>query len=518
MKIKLIMKHSLIYITVLIFAALTLGSCKKFLKESSPDEIRPTTTQDLYSLMIGSAYPYQTPMDYYLDLLTDEIKCNGLPLLANGQPNTTYSGNLTNGTLLFTWDPAMFDRTGAALLYDQDSWQIYYKLINGCNLIKDYVGKVSGTEKEKNAMLGQVLFLRAYYYFKLVNIYAQPYNKNGIDPTTEPAVPLILSSIVSDERRKRNTLAEVYAQIESDLLQAADLLKNNYAPDNAFRVSYYAAYALLSRLYLYRGGSGDPDKSIQYATEVINAKPLTLLKSYFSATNVFSTAGIYDVSASQEVIWVYGANPNGVTLYFPTVNFSNLNPPFTVSNELSNLYDKGTGSSDQGDLRYVSYFAKYTNAGVQYPLRSAKIFISSGVAYGDKGIRAAEMYLNRAEAAILRYKATSQSADFSQALNDLNALRVSRYDTRNVAYTPVNAPTVDSLWNFYQNERRRELCLEEGHRWFDIRRWATPITHTFIDANAQATTYTLQPNSLLYALPIPYTAIENNYNLAQNPR
>ncbi|THU40152.1 RagB/SusD family nutrient uptake outer membrane protein [Niastella caeni] len=503
------MKHSFIYITLLFFTALSLGSCKKFLKESSPDEIRPTTTQDLYSLMIGSAYPYQTVADYYLDMLTDEIKCNGLP-------NATYASYLTNSVLLYTWNPAMFDRNEAGLLSDQDSWQIYYKLINGCNLIKDYVNKVTGTEKEKNAMLGQVLFLRAYYYFKLVNIYGQPYNGNGIDPTTAPGVPLILSSVVSDERKTRNTLAEVYAQIESDLLQAADLLKNNYAPDNAFRVSHYAAYALLSRLYLYRSAGDDLDKSIQYATEVINAKPLTLLKSYFSATNVFSTAGIYDVNASQEVIWVYGSNSTNIALYIPPVNFTNLTPPFSISDELSNLYDKGTGSTDQGDLRFVSYFAKYINASVRYPLRSAKI--GSTQVYGDKGLRVAEMYLNRAEAAILRYKANNQAADFTQALTDLNALRLSRYDTRNVGYTPVNAPTVDSLWNFYQKERRRELCLEDGHRWFDIKRWATPITHTFIDANAQATTYTLGANSLIYALPIPYTATENNFKLAQNPR
>ena len=512
------MKHSRIYITLLFFAAFSLGSCKKFLKESSPDEIRPTTTQDLYSLMIGSAYPYQTPMDYYMDLLTDEIKCNGLPLLANGQPNTTYSSYLTNGTLLFTWNPTMFDRSVTGLLYDQDSWQTYYKLINGCNLIKDYLDKVSGTDKEKNAMLGQVLFLRAFYYLKLVNIYGQPYKGNGVDPSTAPGVPLILSSLVSDERKTRNTLAEVYTQIESDLLQAADLLKNNYATDNVFRVNYFAAYALLSRMYLYKGGSGDLDKSIQYATEVINAKPLTLLKSYFSSTNVFSTAGIYDVNASQEVVWVYGQNPSGITLYFPAVGFTNLNPPFTVSDELINLYDKGTGSANQGDLRYASYFAKYTNGSAQYPWRSLKIANNTGKPYGDKGLRVAEMYLNRAEASILRYKTTSQSSDFAQALTDLNALRLSRYDTRNVAYTPVNAPSVDSLWNFYQKERRRELCLEEGHRWFDIRRWATPITHTFIDANAQATTYTLGANSLLYALPIPYTATENNSKLDQNPR
>jgi hypothetical protein len=511
------MRHTVKYITAIVFAAILLGSCKKFLAESSPDEIRPTNTLDLNALMIGSAYPYILSTDLYLDLLTDEIKCNGLPLLTNGQPNTTYSSHLTNGTLLFTWSPAMFDQTATGLLNDHDSWQTYYKLINGCNLIKDYVDKVTGPETDKKAMLGQVLFLRAFYYLKLVNLYARPYNGNGVNPATTPGVPLILSSIVSDERKPRNTIAEVYAQIEKDLLEAAGLLKDNYTLPNSFRVGHIAAYALLSRMYLYMGRKEDMDKVIQYATAVITEKPmLTLLKSYFTSATAFNTAGIYDVNASQEIIWGYGGNPTQVSLYIPPVNFINLHPPFAVSNELSNLYDKGTGSTNQGDLRYVSWFSKYTNASVQYPLKSAKIGTSQP--YGDKGIRVAEMYLNRAEASILRYKNGGQAADLAQALSDLNTLRESRYDTRNVAYTPINITNADSLYAFLKEERRRELALEEGHRWFDIRRWAEPVTHTLIDANAQSTVYTLNPGSLIYALPIPYTAMENNFTLAQNPQ
>ncbi len=515
------MKHTLKYTTVFVFAVILLGSCKKFLAESSPDEIRPTTTNDLNALMIGTAYPYQTPMDLYQDLLTDDIKCNGLPLLPTGLPNTAYSSYLNNGTYLFAWNPAMFDRTAGGLLLDQDSWQIYYKLINGCNLIKDYISKVTGPEKDKNAMLGQVLFLRAFYYLKLVNIYAQPYNGNGVNPATAPGVPLILSSLVSDERKIRNTIAEVYTQIEKDLLEAADLLKNNYTAATTFRVGHLTAYALLSRMYLYMGRNEDLDKVIQYANLVITEKPtLTLLKSYFTSATAFSNAGIYDINASQEIIWGYGINPTTSTSYFPQAStVFNLHPPFTVSDQLSNLYDKGTGTTNQGDLRYVSYFVKYTNASVQYPLRSAKISnLTPQQVYGDRGIRTAEIYLNRAEALIKRYKLAGNSADLTQALSDINALRLSRYDTRNVAYTPVNITDADALYTFYQSERRRELCLEEGHRWFDIRRWALPVTHTFIDANAVSTTYTLNANSLIYTLPIPYTAMENNYNLAQNPR
>jgi len=505
------MKKSVIYILVFIISTGFLSSCKKFLAETSRDEIRPSTTADLTSLMNGTAYPYQTPMDMYLDLLTDDIECHGLPFLPNTTtPNTAYSSYLDNGSPLFSWNPSMFDVT---LQFDQDSWQIYYKKINGCNLIMDYLSKVTGPEKDKNAMLGQVLFLRAFYYLKLVNIYGQPYNLN---PATNLGVPLILSSIVSDARPLRNTVAEVYAQIETDLLKSAQLLKDNYVPANVFRVGHITAYALLSRVYLYMGNY---DKAIQNATDVITVKPyFTDLKTLLSPTGGLSATGqIYDVSSSPELIWVYGQNPKNTFLYYPQANSFSVFPPFTVSQNLYNLYDPGAGylsTTNKGDLRAYLYFSKYTNTPVSgtlpYPGRGAKIGQSQ--LYGDRGIRLSEMYLNRAEAKIRR----AQGTDLTDALADLNTLRINRYDTRTVAYVPVNITDPAALFTFCQNERRKELCLEEGHRWFDIRRWGLPVTHTLIDANGQSTNYTL--TGLQYALPIPYTAINNNYNLVQNPR
>jgi len=246
-------------------------------------------------------------------------------------------------------------------------------------------------------MLGQALFLRGYYYLKLVTIYAQPYSGAGIDATKSLGVPLVLSSVVSDVRLPRNTIAEVYTQIEKDLVQAADLLKNNYTAPNVFRVGHIAAYALLSRMYLYKGRADDMDKAIEYASNVINATPvLTDLKTYFSSTGTFGTTGIYDYNISREVIWCWGPNSTVATTYFPQASsFTGLTPPFTVSDELSNLYDKGTGTNNQGDLRYVSYFSKYTNGGT-YALRASKVGTNASTQpYGDKGIRLAEVYFKQ---------------------------------------------------------------------------------------------------------------------------
>jgi hypothetical protein len=185
-----------------------------------------------------------------------------------------------------------------------------------------------------------------------------------------------------------------------------------------------------------------------------------------------------------------------------------------VSPELANLYEQGTDTSYIGDLRYLMYYARTIN--VVWPVRGFKVYY--GKTYDAKGIRVAELYLNRAEALIRRYKKNSSAADLTQALSDLNTLRANRFDTRYKTYKPVNITDADALFSFCKDERRRELSFEENFRWVDIKRWGLAITHHFIDENGVATDYTLPAGSPLYALPIPYNAIYRNDQLTQNPR
>jgi len=502
----------------LLFTALLFSSCKKFLTQTSQDEIRPSTANDLNQLLDGEGYPYSTYTDGYTDLLTDDIQSTGIP---SSDP-TTYTIYETNGTPLFTWDPTAFDSTSGTNIVNLsgvDSWKIYYSKIKGCNVVLDYLDKVSGTDQEKNALHGQALFLRAFYYLKLVTLYGQPYSGIGIDPTTSLGVPLVLSSKVTDAKPVRKTLAEVYSQIESDLLIAADLLKNNFIPGNTFRVGHIAAYTLLSRLYLYMGRDQDMDNVIKYATNALAEKSgLTSLTNYVISATILNSNGIYDYTMGPEVIWQYGANSTASANFFPgALSTGAVLPPFSVSPGLMNLYNQGTDTNNLGDLRYRLYFVK-NSASPAWPYRSYKISASAAKPYDARGIRVAELYLNRAEASIRRYKKMANSADLSQALSDLNILRQNRYDTRKTTYTPVNITDADALFKFCQDERRRELCLEENFRWVDIKRWGLSVTHQYVDAVGGTTTYTLTSGSKMYALPIPYTAMNRNDQLQQNPR
>ncbi|MBB6237941.1 hypothetical protein HDC90_002567 [Pedobacter sp. AK013] len=500
-----------IFLYNLIFLATTFCSCKKFLEEYSQDEMRPGSTEDLQALMYSDAYPYIAAMETF-DALTDDVQNNPL-VYTNGAPVATYFAKVQEATLMYTFNPTMFDGVNTALTA-QNVYSNAYAKIKGCNVVIDHLDKVSGTVANKNALLGQCLFLRSFYYLKLATLYCQMYNAPGVDPNTALGVPLVLSSQVRDGGLTRNTLKEVYDRIEKDLVSAEDLLRNsNYTPVNSYRVGADVAAGLLSRFYLYRGADGDWDKAIQSAGRVLENRPvLTFLASQVGAGGSITPNGIYNI-ANPEILWIC----QGVYPSMFAADFLSSIPPFTVSADLIAQYDKGTGTSNYGDLRYQYFFQFFTSSGSKFAYRTGKNMLNT-TASGAKGMRVAEIYLNRAEAYARKYLNSGNTSDKDAALSDLNTLRRSRYDTRNTAYVPVVISDAQALYKFCQEERRRELCLEDGHRFIDLKRWGLGVTHVFTGTDNVTATYNLAANSLLFALPIPSFAMSANTSLVQNPR
>lgn len=91
----------------------------------------------------------------------------------------------------------------------------------------------------KGLLLGEVRFLRAFYYFELAKNF-------GTVPLfgDEPA------DLGDPESVKRKPLIEVYAQIESDLIDAASLLP--VVQDLDYKATKGAALGLLAKVYLYQ--------------------------------------------------------------------------------------------------------------------------------------------------------------------------------------------------------------------------------------------------------------------------
>lgn len=495
----------------ILFLLLLLGfvSCSDFLEESSQDEVRPSTADDLMQVMVGEGYP----MDYfqyaYSDFFTDDVQCNG----AGGEE--TLESSVENIYPLFSWADDMYEKMTDGMY---NTWQICYNKIMGCNTVIDYMDRVTGEEKTKNNMRGQALVLRAYYYLLLVNYYGLPYNYG--DPTQNLGVPLKLEMAVTDGFMERNTVAEVYEQIVTDLEEGIKLLEENKIDMSLYKISILAGEAILSRVYLYME---DWDNALKYADMVLQEKPtLTSLASapedamQYQGSNTWA---VYNESTSDEIIWMYGGRKEFSC--YPGGN-GIATAPYSVSDELMDLYEFSEESDNHLDLRYYMYF-KY-DAWLDMSIFLPTIYPAYGFKGGknnkwaSQGIRTAELYLNRAEAYVHKFMETGEDNYRVLALEDLNKLRENRYDTRNVAYNKVNFTDADELWQFYKDERRRELCFE-GHRWFDLRRYGMPeLTHEYFIESTTKQQLILGKEDPRYVLPIPQSALDRNPYLKQNER
>ena len=126
-------------------------------------------------------------------------------------------------------------------VYAWDWWQSFYQGIENCNIAIEKLPTIPGvSDDEKSHYLGEVHFLRAYFYFMLVQMYGD--------------IPLKTTTTHSAEGAniKRTSIKEVYDVVVSDLLEA----EKSTLPmvSSSGKVTKGAVKSLLAKVYLTMGG------------------------------------------------------------------------------------------------------------------------------------------------------------------------------------------------------------------------------------------------------------------------
>ena len=153
-------------------------------------------------------------------------------------------------------------------------WSNCYAGIFRCNSAIYHLEGASIDASLKFRLLGEVKFLRGYYYFYLVRVFG--------------GVPLLLSPPERDEAGmyERTSLPEVYAQVEADFQYAIAHLprKSEYLPQDMGRATRGAAMAYLARAIMYQLGT---DNTNQHSWEEVFEYTDTLIRSgeYMLAPN-----------------------------------------------------------------------------------------------------------------------------------------------------------------------------------------------------------------------------------------
>ena len=342
-------------------------------------------------------------------------------------------------------------------------------------------------------------FLRALAYHTLLQFYARPFiDGNG----NKAGLPLRLSAEkdLKNNDLARSTVAEVYAQILSDLDYAEQNLPLTYSSASlrVTRAHRNSAIALKTRVNLTKG---------DYAGVITEANKIVSAAAPFKA----STGVAHELQASIANVFASPQETIESILSFP---FTAQNTPGT-QNQLGFYYRSSASSSaNPGGGEYALNTTGIIAASPNWPDADARrSFVykvgtesylgkyPSGTPYIDKApvIRYSEVMLNLAEAL-----ARTTSGVDTRALDLLNAVR--KRSDATFTWDPAGDNT--AFVNAIMLERRIEF-LGEGLRNMDIMR----LNSTFPGKGSVAA---LTPASPIYAWPIPATELSTNALMTRN--
>lgn len=459
---------------IIIFLSLFLFSCEKYVDILPKGNTIPTNVDDLAELMNSTQSYGETKTKIQVSVrnlssMTDDVKYveSGIIGVFTQQPQYIQK--------IYVWAPYLY-----TVNEDDYDWNKLYQSNYLLNYIIENIDNATpGRIYDREDVKGRALFHRAMNYFILANEYSKQYKESSA--ANDLSVPLVLESNIN-KTHPRSTVKEVYNSIISDLTESIKLLKKDYDQFNHIP-GKAAAYALLSRVYLFMGKY---QESYANSVEALNRK---------------STLIDYNrISFKVSYMGAFGGLVNYIDNYFK-------NEEVLYEREIIG-YGEGLMSDD-----LLSLFDKNSDLRYRYMTFDLSLFGFSGLmSYSmvlSSNIMTSEIWLTKAESAL-----RIQNPNITDAQNALNYVRIRRMDKN--TYAPVNETNKDKLLKLVLEERRRETRMSYM-RWFDLKRLnLDPSTAKTITRTIGGNVYTLAPESPLYVLPIPLNVLQFD-NIPQNP-
>ncbi|RRB02511.1 RagB/SusD family nutrient uptake outer membrane protein [Larkinella rosea] len=428
----------------------------------------------------------------------------------------------------------------------------YANMLNIANTLIVYANRpeskaIWAAEAEKNAVIAEARFFRAYTHNLLANLYG------GV-----PIVDTVYTGPKTDF--VRNTRKQVYESARADLEFAAKWLPETVVKAKEGRVVKAAADHLLSEVYI---SLGEYDKAVEAASRVIGSGVYKLMTDRFGTekdkpgdvfSDLFKDGNQNRSSGNLESIFVWqfenltpggGGSRGNHNLRGWGPFYINLKDPDNKAGMvIVDSLGRGVGwvrpttfflydlwKDNAADMRNSPYNIRrtnyYTNSASKYfkmPVEKKKsledtmqnlyptILKVEGKPWANNntsGQTAKDVMVYRlAETYLLRAEAYLRKGDLQKAADDLNAVR----KRANAKPVSASAVTID----FVLDERARELITEEPRR-RTLMRMGKLVERVRKYNMRESTRTTIQEKHELF--PIPQTAIDANFSvkLEQNP-
>jgi hypothetical protein len=450
----------------------SLASCNNKLNVQPVSTIDSATafnnSSDVQAALVGCYTGLQSINLYggYLQFLNDLVADNG---------DESFVGTFTQ--------PQEAQRKALLITNSQVSatWLSAYDAINRTNNVLANLGKLDTPAQQASAE-GEAKFIRSLVYFDLVRTFGKAWNDGT--PASNLGVPLVLTptlTVADAQPVARNTVAEVYAQVITDLTTAEARLTTG-GPLNAFSATRYACAGLLARVYLQQGNYPAAAAAANRAL----ALQASGLNSFYGANFGYSTTNVATATV-----------PITTSINTPEDIFSIQITAQSGTNQLSVFYARNRRADVTIQPQFLSLFETGdTRASLNTTPTSAVAAYTRkyDAQYGNiKLMRVDEMLLTRAEA---NFRAGTTTG--ATPLADLNAIR-----TR----AGLPALTTVTLAQILK-ERRIELAFE-GFRLADLKRNQESTVDPLTSAS-------IPWNSTRLVFPIPFREINANPSLKQN--
>ena len=475
------MKINSMKIVGLVLVITTLISCTKWV-DYNPHEDFVITEQDYlksasdYRNMLVSVY---TPLQWINqvvpigDIASDNAVSGGENAsdVLSLQQIDDYTHTPVNGTL-------------------QEIWVSAYEGVNRANyMTQNKAANLAGEKIEfagKEALYGEVHFLRAYYYFTLVRMFGD--------------VPLFTDkrlSLAQSKSLKRTPKADVYKQIEADLTAAVTALPAVQVQKG--RITKYAAQALLGKVYLYQNKF---DAAATALESVITANAFTLVSDFgamYLASGENGSESVFEIQYSNvSPYYNWGGATRGQGNYaIQQCGIRGLNGsaqmPYAAgwstnlpTQNLAAAYAAGDKRKTVTVLDIEAYKAANPSFNITYqvaPFKNTGLYNQKYLPRKGETSGQVELnYLNNFR--IIRYAdvllMAAEAFNRATAPNDakaqgyLNQVRQRAFGNASNNITATGTALRQAIWD----ERRLELAME-GDRFFDLVRTgqaATKIT------------------------------------------
>ena len=457
-------------ILISVVCSLLFCSCDNFLDIQPKGIVIPQNYED-YEKLINYAQIMKSS-DFYPNFMTDDVQLpDGLDISEEAFVDLFQKN-------LFTFQSDIFGDAETDNIWEYGYNRIYYYNV----IIEDVMTVADASLADKRALRAEAQVGRAFEFLILVNAYGNHYDKNTA--TTDPGVPLILDKQINNTGLTRATVQQVYDRIKEDLDTAA-----LYLPDKPVKTTYRASkpvgLGMLARMYLCMG---DYNKARSYAEQSLAVNSTLLDIKQFSIVDPDKSIGRSDYPSDAK------DNPENIYIRLcPTI--------FAASGSVFGS-DEFVALFSDDDMRKELFLTKYLY-GTTYPC-----YVWAPYTRTNMAMSVPEMFLIAAEC-----EARIGSKD--KAMEYINTLM----DKRIRNFTPQAAATNDEALVKVLQERRRELALLGCTRLIDLKRlnreprFAKTITHT-----TEGQTYTLEPNSPKYILPIPPKVLSFNPGMQPNNR